>query len=331
MSTDDFVDNHFLCQLKMEEEINCAHSVTLTAPGLIIDKGGVVSDTLSYSFTAGQGLVSQDIGIVGHNPGEYTIFADITSPYFVTASGLKVKKDKIGITIRQLVETEGWNGTDHGLTWGNGVAAYWTEPDLYYRYTHPSSAPQQVRFTYGHNLSGDFMGVIMTGAGSDSKVASGPGSDATFYITTPGVYIFRPYLSAKYTTTASSATLGTVSIQAQKIFGGFGAEIRVPKRRGIRIAGGQTISVGWNTAISNVPVMIADEQYRPGSFTPELYEPKWEGSNPGVHFTLGSANILLYGYGQFTNPGNNFAAVEYYIPRPGGGYAGVLTASLTKI
>ena len=99
MATQAATDIHFLCQLKMEEQINCAHTVVLTAPGLTMDKAGVVGQSLTYTFAAGQGLTAQDIGVVGSNVGGFKIFADITSPYFVTTAGLKVKKDSIGIQI----------------------------------------------------------------------------------------------------------------------------------------------------------------------------------------------------------------------------------------
>jgi hypothetical protein len=294
-------DVHFTCQLKMEEQIHCAHSVTLTAPGLVIDKGGTVGQSLSYTFAANDGLTAQDIGIVGHNPGEYTIFADITSPYFVTASGLKVKKDKIGITIRQLVETEGWNGTDHGLRNGgfNGYAGC-TDPDLYYKYTHVSGSQTIIFWPIS---TGESMLIKVSGA-YNGVIASNSSVGASLSMSTPGVYIFTPYLDGKY----SASALGpAISIVAQKTIGSFPAETATPKRRGVRISNAGPIGVAFNTPIPTTKVIEVVDSYRPG--TPPTYLLSYAGST-GIVFTQ-SGQFGVNATGQFNSPpGASVVSVE---------------------
>lgn len=137
MTTTAVKNVHFICKLKMESEIACDHTVTLTAtPSLVIDKAGAVAPSLTYGFAAGAGLVEQDIGVLGIQCGGSKIFAEITSPYFTTPDGLKVKKDKIDIII-ECEPPEGWSGERPGAIIHNSTGAY-APGTLQYRYTATS-------------------------------------------------------------------------------------------------------------------------------------------------------------------------------------------------
>lgn len=247
-------DSHFLCQLKMEEQIHCAHTVKLTAPGLVIDKGGTVGTELTYSFAANDGLTAQDIGIVGHNPGEYTIFADITSPYYVSANGLKVKKDKIGITIRDS-EPDGWYGDKHGVSIGNGDRQ--VDSGLYYKYTDVSGAGKSFSYVplgcYG-NLST----LRIIGPGTDQYIQSIQSVGRTVGIPSGypgGVYIFRPYSNPTYGVEALANL--TFSMDAAS---------KTVKQRGIRIASGHFISKALGETFTEVFGETLDSHYPLVSF-----------------------------------------------------------------
>lgn len=181
----------FTCQLKMEEQIHCAHTVVLTAPGLTIDKAGVVGQSLTYSFSANDGLTAQDIGIVGNNPGEFKIFADITSPYFVTASGLKVKKDSIGITIND-APPSGLYGTYAGVKVGVTLADLF-DCNLYI--THQSQGAGETlvgRCANVDDFDGSFTAVIIKPDGSKT-IKSHSSFDASISCTQVGAYTIEFY------------------------------------------------------------------------------------------------------------------------------------------
>ena len=254
-------DTPFLCQLKMEEQIHCAHTVKLTAPGLVIDKGGTVGTELTYSFAANDGLTAQDIGIVGHNPGEYTIFADITSPYYVSANGLKVKKDKIGITIRDAAP-DGWGGADHGFR-NNFLfdAAVMTEPDLYYKYTHGSGT---TTIQFGVATASDRVVVIRNGNNSDLGQTGVSGELTGWSISTPGVYTFRIYIEGIWSGQTSRPDIVVTAYKNGTPF------VRSVKRRGVTYVNGPAISTAFNTAIPTSQVIVVTGSYSPGSHTSAL-------------------------------------------------------------
>lgn len=129
-------DVHFICDLRMKSEIACAHTVALTAsPYLVIDNAGVVASTLMYGFDAGAGLVKKDVGVIGTRCGRGKLFADITSPYFVTPNGLKVKRDTINLTI-ECEEADGWYGNKQGTHRAGLLSGTGAQGTLYYRYTN---------------------------------------------------------------------------------------------------------------------------------------------------------------------------------------------------
>ena len=211
MSTSGFVGQHFVCHLTMVEQIKCVHSIAFKAPGLTIDKAGTVGEVLSYTFNANEGLIPQDMGIIGSTPGTFYLFADITSPYFVSASGAKIRKDKIQIQIME-DDTDGWKGTDHGLRWGDPAPdpSYWSEPDLHYRFRHLGGAEKLIQFDVTNvNPSEDghvYLGII--GIGATYRDTFGR------WIATPGVSNFYVYYDGKYQhgDTGSAIVLGTVAL-----------------------------------------------------------------------------------------------------------------------
>ena len=255
MSTDDFVDNHFLCQLKMEEQINCSHTVKLTAPGLVIDKGGTVGTELTYSFAAGQGLTSQDVGIVGHSPGEYYLFADITSPYYVSANGLKVKKDKINIRIRSQ-DPDGWYGQYYGLHYGYSMAygSSWVSGDLHYKYTRPAGGAEiniQCPTTYV-NGSSTVSGSAYLKVVDPTGAISYKDNSNNINVTIPGVYRIYVYdtlyisagSSPPNPPTHPSRHLGTINFRLT--IGG----VEIPSGPGSR----RGLVREQNTLLHNVPI-----------------------------------------------------------------------------
>ena len=326
MATEGDKDNHFLCQLKMEGQIYCAHTVKLTAPGLVIDKVGTEATELTYSFAAGQGLTSQDVGILGHNPGDYYLFADITSPYYVSANGLKVKKDKIKIKILDSTP-DGWSGTDHGLQC-NGGPTVWTEPDLTYKYTHLAGPNQNILF-YAKINGGSFetLGIRMSGAASGTGQSS-PSVPYTFVITTPGVYTFQVFADAKF---AQSGTLGTSVITAQKTIGSFAPETVSPKRRGVIWSPASiTVATPYNQAIPTTNALPIIEEYRSGTLPITVTKITYDGSNSGISFAANGKSVLASG--SFLNPpGGTFATFECRVMNIlGAPYAGV-NGSISKV
>lgn len=114
MATQGFVGQHFNCQMTIENEIGDVYTVKIKAsPSLTIDKAAVVGTELTYTYLAGQGLISQNVGIVGSVVGRFKLFADITTPYFIDADGPVIKKDEIDIEIVAGI-AEGWSGTYAG-------------------------------------------------------------------------------------------------------------------------------------------------------------------------------------------------------------------------
>lgn len=156
-------NTHYICDLKMESEIACAHNVVLRVPGLTIDKAGVVSPTLVYDFAAGAGLVAQGLGWQGTKAGRYPVDCDITSPYFVTPSGLKIKKDTFDIIIQE-EEPDGWHGTQAGIV-GNPTSAA-VVGSLYCTHTHEVGFPNRyfnVARTAGFNTDFGVKAISPTG------------------------------------------------------------------------------------------------------------------------------------------------------------------------
>jgi len=143
-------DEHFICKLKMEAEIACAHTVKLTAPGLTIDKAGSVANELTYDFAAGAGLVEQDVGIIGSVVGRFKLYGKITSPFFISHDQLKIKNDEIDITITDEPPPDGFVGDMAGI-FNDSVNTSSIVGSLYVRITNVEVGR---RFNYEFDVGG---------------------------------------------------------------------------------------------------------------------------------------------------------------------------------
>jgi len=161
MVTTWYKDEHFICKLKMEAEIACAHTVKLTAPGLTIDKAGSVANELTYDFAAGAGLVEQDVGIIGAVAGRFKLYGKITSPFFISGGVLKVKKDEIDVVIIDEPRPDGWYGSMAGVYYGANEADS-VPSSLHLRYTNPSVTNQYLKLLVDASPFNAQMGIKVT-------------------------------------------------------------------------------------------------------------------------------------------------------------------------
>lgn len=324
MSTSGFVGQHFVCHITMVEQIKCVHNITFKAPGLTIDKAGTVGEVLSYTFNANEGLTPQDMGIIGGTPGTFYLFADITSPYFVSASGAKIKKDKIKIRIRS-ADPDGWKGTDHGLLNNSTLSpSRCTEPDLYYKYTHVSGS---AIISFDPNSISEQVLVVMSGAAYGVKQTNIGQGAVAFACNAIGVYIFTVYANGKYSTNPLGPAL---AITARKDAGPL--ETVTPNRRGVQLDTSYAAAgIDFNVALPTSMRTTVVDSYNPGTFstTFTLYQPA--NRNPGVTYTKSGA-FTIQAAGQFSSPpgysisdtatirlfdgaGTNFASIDYTVVR----------------
>lgn len=294
MTTSGTKNQRFLCQMKMESEVACAHSVTLTATaGLIIDKAGVVGAELGYNYPAGQGLIAQDVGILPTSCGSGKLFAAITSPYFVTPSGLKIKRDVIDIQV-ECEEPDGWHGVKYGIIWSSNAPATWTDNNLYYKYTHPVGANKLISFAAG----GLSMAIIASGAGS---AVSGPGVNTGYLATAPGVYIFKVYTYSLYSSSAAPTPLGSVTFDVT-IGGVVGPSTTVGKR-GIKWQQYATTSADAGDTL-NAQFGAVAHKYEPGIAFP-FYG--YNGTPTGFGGSISIVGDVAYATGPVTTNGGTIS------------------------
>lgn len=139
MATNGFRGVRFVCHIIMEEEIHANHTVLIKAPGLTIDNnGGEPRDTVTFFFTHANWNIPQNLGITGEAPGRYKLFADITSPFYISHNILKIKKDTVDITIAN-EESNGWHGSHAGCAQSiSGISSdsEYANGDLHYHYNN---------------------------------------------------------------------------------------------------------------------------------------------------------------------------------------------------
>jgi hypothetical protein len=295
----------------MEEQVYCDHTVKITAsPGLTIDKAGVVGAELVYVFPAGQGLVSQDVGILPTSCGGGELFADITSPYFVTSSGLKVKKDKIKITV-ECEEPDGWSGLYHGLKWEDRSANYWSSPSLKYKYTHPGGTVTLfVTSSTSPYFGAKFYGPSGYIGAADRTILS----QVSVMCTVPGVYLIEVYADAVFANQQESPSLGTVTFAVVIGSGGTPISTGPTPRRGTIWAEPNIVSGPLYTSFTTTFGGIV-ESVAPGVTSTLGYIDKrgFVGSVSGAGGTLTAS-------GYWDNQGFHAAIAYREIPYPQGGF-----------
>lgn len=251
MATSGTKNVHFLCQMKMESEVACAHSVTITATaGLTIDKVGGVGAELGYTYPAGQGLIAQDVGILPTTCGGGKLFAAITSPYFATPSGLKIKRDVIDIQV-ECAEPSGIYGTYAGValdsTQGGQVS-----PSLYI--IHNSAGAGE--FLTGTPASDGLLFSALIYTPSGGVVFKGPSlTSAQIQCTEAGVYriqFFEPQVV--------SASAGILPNRTYQYFDGRVSLVtpvatKTVKRRGTKFAPVTPIGQGLGPFSGSIPLV----------------------------------------------------------------------------
>jgi hypothetical protein len=213
MATEGSVGQSFNCQLRMEAAIHCGHQVRITGPGLHIAKDGVTAQELLYNFGVDNWSDPQDINIIGDAEGRFQLYCKITSAFYMSFNKLKVKDDKIQITILDF--QQGWHGDKHGLTFLTGLEAGCVSPDVVYQYKIPIGGGAKVITIKADGIGGG-LAVKMSGpSGSSFQETPSLGSSTglIFSISDEGNYSFHVFVKGFWGNT-SDGTLGSVTFDA---------------------------------------------------------------------------------------------------------------------